>query len=185
MTKKRDTRRDRMPTMKAIVTANKDTTLRRIDYTPEMALRQCWACSAETGEQLQRAHVVAVCHGGSNEPGNFYLLCWVCHREQPDGAPADVQLEWLASHESQMARMSRLLMPILAWISRSVVDVDLLEDTNAQNGLACLMKGGVYDPEAKAASSHPMNELSTKLWVAARKFVDSMNNVVKEPPSAA
>ncbi len=67
----------------------------------------CWACRANSS--LQRAHIVAFSDGGSNKPTNFFLLCWECHREQPDCASREVQLEWLKTHESEIGIALRVI----------------------------------------------------------------------------
>jgi hypothetical protein len=161
--------RGKYPTIDAIVKANEGT-LRRIEFNDDEAHSRCWACGGLAN--LERAHVVAIAHGGGNEPENFFLLCWVCHREQPDGAPADVQLEWLASHESQIARTSRTMMPIMAWIARSVADAETLENLDQQAALQRLILEGSH---GSAASCHVSNALSTHYWCAAKKFVDAVN----------
>jgi hypothetical protein len=167
MTNKKN--RGKYPSIDAIIKAN-ESTLRRIEFSNDEARSRCWACCGLAN--LERAHIVAIAHGGGNEPENFFLLCWVCHREQPDGAPPDVQLKWLASHESQIARTSRTMMPIMAWIARSVTDADELQNLDQQAALQRLILEGSY---ASAASSHTSNVLATHYWCAAKKFVDAVN----------
>lgn len=59
----------------------------------------CWACLRRTPD-LEKAHVFPVRFGGSDHPRNFFLLCGVCHFEQPDDAPRREQLRWLREHKN-------------------------------------------------------------------------------------
>lgn len=67
--------------------------------------KHCWACGTETGSPA-RAHIQAKVFDGSNEPDNFFLLCKACHKEQPDGCPKTVQLEWIFSRDHCINRMA-------------------------------------------------------------------------------
>jgi hypothetical protein len=40
----------------------------------------CFACGSY-GEILHRAHIVAICEGGSNHVNNIHLLCRACHAQ--------------------------------------------------------------------------------------------------------
>jgi hypothetical protein len=82
-----------------------------MDFDPNVC---CWACGDDSME-TERAHVVPRSGGGSFEPSNFWLLCGLCHREHPDCASPEAQLEWLISHES---RINVLLADALNVISR-------------------------------------------------------------------
>jgi hypothetical protein len=62
----------------------------------------CWACGIQCTPE--RAHVLARSQGGSDAPENFFLLCAVCHREQPDGAPRAAQVAWLRAREHHTQR---------------------------------------------------------------------------------
>ena len=44
--------------------------------------RQCFMCGWEApkGLNLERAHILPRCEGGSDELSNLHLLCHVCHR---------------------------------------------------------------------------------------------------------
>lgn len=44
-------------------------------------LKTCWGCGF-TAPFIDRAHVRAVCDGGTNEPENMVLLCRMCHTAQ-------------------------------------------------------------------------------------------------------
>lgn len=56
----------------------------------------CWGCGfcAEPDWQ-EKAHIVAHEDGGSTDPSNFFLLCHICHKEQPSRLPKGLQIEWL------------------------------------------------------------------------------------------
>jgi coenzyme F420-reducing hydrogenase beta subunit len=106
-------RRPKMPSKAEIVEAQRAVWSRLlIDGDPAT---ECWACGA-TGS-LERAHIVAHRNGGSMDPTNFFLLCHICHEEQPDDATVEAQLFWLANHEAQIDRVWRKSM---AW-GRAIV----------------------------------------------------------------
>lgn len=93
-----------MPSLKAIAAANA-ALVETLDLGGEPC-RVCWACSKPGTPQ--RAHVVARANGGTDEPGNYLLLCRLCHSEQPDGMPREVQEQWLRDRETAMERIVRL-----------------------------------------------------------------------------
>jgi hypothetical protein len=70
--------------------------------------KTCWACGIESKEQMTRAHVIPKTTEGLDEPMNFLLLCDICHVEQPDGMPRQVQEEWLRSREGWYVRTVKL-----------------------------------------------------------------------------
>lgn len=55
----------------------------------------CFACglTEQAGNKLERAHIKALCNGGSNNADNIHILCKTCHvdSEYMDG---DVYFEW-------------------------------------------------------------------------------------------
>jgi|DEB0MinimDraft_10_1074344.scaffolds.fasta_scaffold00223_18 hypothetical protein len=46
-----------------------------------LPLNECWACGVEDPVELHRAHIFPLQSGGTNDCGNFHLLCYVCHYE--------------------------------------------------------------------------------------------------------
>jgi hypothetical protein len=102
-------------TVRQIVEANLDliASLPNLDESSDPA-RTCWACGWELqGEgNLNRSHVVAKAHGGADEPSNYFLLCHVCHDEQPDGLPRESQLSWLRGRADWLGYYTDLS---LAW----------------------------------------------------------------------
>lgn len=85
---KRDTR---MPSIDQIVKAQK---FLWSELGVEYPAIQCWVCKAAQARPVM-AHVKAAIHGGTNDPGNFFLLCQNCHEAQPDGADESIQLQWI------------------------------------------------------------------------------------------
>lgn len=92
----------------------------------ERPLDRCWACciTCDADSRVQRAHIVARQRGGSFDPSNFFLLCLVCHNEQPDNAPVEVQVRWLRTHESSVERTTRRVAPVLARFKRGEITED-------------------------------------------------------------
>lgn len=74
--------------------------VRELDLDVLFAAKTCWACRyLFVSENPERAHIIARSHGGSDHPSNFFLLCGTCHRNQPDGASRQYQLDWIKSHK--------------------------------------------------------------------------------------
>jgi len=96
-------RKDKTPSVKAIVEAQSDLLSRLL--LPGDPAEHCWACGCPKDKCLaiQRAHIKGYAKGGSWEPANFILLCGRCHGEQPDGADREEQLLWLATREPYIA----------------------------------------------------------------------------------
>jgi hypothetical protein len=62
----------------------------------------CFACGytgisekSWRNANLSKAHVVPFSLGGSNDPSNFVLLCWVCHQINPETPSREHYLRWL------------------------------------------------------------------------------------------
>jgi hypothetical protein len=113
-------KRGTMPSIRAIVDAQAPL-IERIGLEAPAA-KQCWACGAIG--HVDRAHIVAHSDGGSMHPSNFFLLCGVCHREQPDHQAVDAQIFWLLTHESQSARILRITRPYLDAIAAGTMTVE-------------------------------------------------------------
>lgn len=56
----------------------------------------CMACEHETS--LHRAHITPLVSGGSNELGNFHLLCPICHHES-EGWIGDAYTAWYEARQ--------------------------------------------------------------------------------------
>lgn len=71
----------------------------------------CWACGNDCNDGcgIYRCHVLARCKGGGDEAGNYFLLCDLCHEEQPDGLSRELQEEWLRDHETCFARYYKVV----------------------------------------------------------------------------
>lgn len=167
-------RKRNMPSRRAIAEANEDL-IRRLEVSWTMADKTCWACGAagdddEPSGWLQRAHVQAMSGGGTDDPSNFFLLCWVCHRDQPDGAPRDVQEEWLLTHESQSDRTSRTAKPVLHWLRVQMAEFGLTAE-EARDLRDTVPMRDLID---SAAAAHAGNRSSTFLWSLARRYVDAI-----------
>lgn len=77
---------------------------------------ECWACG-KYHPRLERAHVVAKAFGGSDDPDNFFLLCSLCHVEQPDAQSREAQETWLRERDAEVTRnwndTFRVMEPLL------------------------------------------------------------------------
>lgn len=59
-------------------------------HSPQpMPDRWCW-----TGGTIQRAHIVPVRYGGSNDPDNLHLLCRYCHKASEQIVDREEYLQW-------------------------------------------------------------------------------------------
>lgn len=110
----------RPPSHNKIVAANADL-LARLDIAPSEAL-DCWACR-DRGCDIERAHVIPVREPfcGDDDPGNFFLLCTLCHFEQPDSQPRERQELWLKLRMSAIVR--RMLKVAVALRTAPYADV--------------------------------------------------------------
>jgi len=70
------------------------------------------------GNRIERAHLVAVSDGGSDEVENLALLCHRCHKDMDNFLPLvdgsftelavrDLALKWIATRESDVERLFR------------------------------------------------------------------------------
>lgn len=78
------TNRSGMPTKRQIAARMAQIEADGWDVTPEDiddCATVCWMCAVDF-VSLERAHVIALCDGGSNDVENFYLLCPTCHKLQ-------------------------------------------------------------------------------------------------------
>lgn len=165
--------RSSTPSHRAIAEANA-ALLSRLDLTVEQGASTCWACGSGPGGDgslgwLQRAHVVAVVAGGDDSPANFFLLCAVCHREQPDGASRAAQEAWLRAHESQVERVARLAAPASRWAAERLDD---LSPTLAE--LADAHAAASRTLQASKGGAHLGNELSSAAWNIAAETVEEL-----------
>lgn len=53
-------------------------TMMRHDGLPSQGT--CWHCR-RPATVLERAHIIPACHGGTDHPGNLWMLCKACHKE--------------------------------------------------------------------------------------------------------
>jgi hypothetical protein len=107
------------PSKERIVAAQADLLRTLALEAQEDPIGRCWTCSL-AGE-TQRAHIKAARHDGTNDPANFFLLCALCHAEQPDAESTERQLAWLRSHESSATRILRRIAPVLARFNRGEI----------------------------------------------------------------
>jgi len=70
-------KRPNLPSKKAIMDYWRDWVWERHNDPPEDHF--CWACGWES-PNLERAHILARCEGGSDTVENLHLLCPDCHR---------------------------------------------------------------------------------------------------------
>lgn len=95
------------------MTRRRYPTKRAISQHHARPIDECWACGAPGA--VERCHIVAHSAGGPACPSNFALMCRRCHKDQPDGAPADVQWAWVAAREHHMSRELREFRPAIEW----------------------------------------------------------------------
>ena len=88
-----------MPTRAAIKRYWLDTSIWRFKCYGKKDLERyniCFACGMESDYNLDRAHIVPLMYGGTNECDNLHLLCKMCHRdsEYMDDDNAVEYYEW-------------------------------------------------------------------------------------------
>jgi 5-methylcytosine-specific restriction endonuclease McrA len=162
-------RKRTMPTHHAIVEANRQLVERLSFVEPDREHATCWACgqssAGEDGGWLQRAHVVAASGGGSDAPENFFLLCAVCHREQPDGSGREAQEAWLLSHETVLDRAMRTVRPLAERVFEEIGNVD-------GDSLKEAVRFAVARTSAGAGANHRSNQDASWLWNMAPLIVE-------------
>ena len=72
--------------------------------TDEDGAPVCWSCSF-AGIPLQRAHILSVQEGGSDDVSNLHLLCYCCHRLSED---LNSQRYWKWMQAPSMVRWFRI-----------------------------------------------------------------------------
>jgi hypothetical protein len=150
-----------MPTIKNIVAAQNALILRLGIEQPD---DDCWGCRSDDGDgPLTRCHIVAVRNGGSMAPENFFLLCELCHRNQPDGMSLSTQLIWLETIEYCLDRRARKLRPISdAFRKFGEENKVLLEEFMNANGSRVQEIGD--DGAKRSASNRTSNILANAIW---------------------
>lgn len=115
----------------AIVRAQVDLIRRLPNVAPDDdPARTCWACgnSGPASFRPVRAHIHAARFGGRDEPLNYFLLCALCHDEQPDAASREVQIDWLLHRESVRERFRVRHLPKVAqfieWLWANGIDIE-------------------------------------------------------------
>ena len=131
----------------------------------------CWACWAES-QAVQRCHIVAHSHGGSNDPANYFLLCWRCHRDQPDGAPIGAQLRWLATAPHWMSRVATQARKTIDACAGSL---GLTDDQLAEG----ILSRGTLKPGS--AGIYTENLVSTAIWAAS----EGVHGITEDSPSTS
>jgi len=149
----------------AIVAANA-ALLARLGIDPAEAATTCWGCRVDALRGPQRVHVVARTHGGSDAPDNFFILCWLCHRDQPDGVSRATQEAWLIRRESFFALASREWDgTIRAFIDAAVAlygqaAFDAFVGGTSWGEFEALLRAGAE----KAAGTNPHTRTVNALW---------------------
>lgn len=105
------------PSQAKIIKANKNFLLNKLCLDLEYHAN-CWACGAQSA--LQKAHVEPFCLNNNEEPENYFLLCEICHKEQPDTADREYQELWLLNHESQITRIEREMSNSIKYLKEQV-----------------------------------------------------------------
>jgi len=55
----------------------------------------CFACGFESSQPLERAHILALADGGSNDIENLHMLCKPCHKAS-EFISGDKYFEWFS-----------------------------------------------------------------------------------------
>ena len=137
--------------------------VRKIAKAHGLPVDQCWACGEDCGDAIERAHIQAVSHGGSDDPENIFLLCWRCHREQPDAAPPDAQWAWLRSREPAISRNARVVRAVVDYLFDGLDEAAvqwLLAQSTHDSIVECMAKHG----SQPGASAHTTNAVASGLW---------------------
>jgi hypothetical protein len=121
-----------------IVAANHNLVLRLIAAGKVRSLSEahdtCWACGLRWHRPdgrgwTARCHVQARANLGGGSGTNLFLLCRLCHEQQPDGRPRDEQELWLLEHPAYhvlvVAELEQFILRIAGRLGRSPDSVKL------------------------------------------------------------
>lgn len=114
-----------MPSCTEIALAQKEIIAGLPWCSSQDAARRCWACGFTHETFLpQRAHIVARANGGDTSPSNFFLLCWRCHKAQPDSATRETQLQWLRSQRWYIEVQAERAWPVVEVLRDAARELD-------------------------------------------------------------
>lgn len=138
------------------------------------AAKTCWACGKTSSRDsvgwLERAHVISAAAGGTNTPDNFFLLCSVCHREQPDGSSRNAQEVWLLRHDCEINVFMSLFDPVMRYVQDSMThrnfDPDALSDVLDASPNTRLRSG--------VGANHFGNRVSSLMWNYAEDLLSEI-----------
>jgi hypothetical protein len=136
--------------------------------------RCCWACGyADAGSNWkpERAHVLAHSSGGTSDPNNFFLLCYICHKEQPDGLPRANQEYWLRTRESHFDRSARLYSKPIEAIVTEILNAGISLDT-----LQAYFQDEFKNDLNRVSATSSMGRFSTFAGVLRGHFLEVQND---------
>lgn len=104
----------------------------------------CWNCGSP--KELTRCHIVPHALGGEDQPGNFVVLCRLCHEEAPNVGDPRIMWDWLIAHKSSFYQTywmiegyreyefiyKRTVGEDIKFLSDSISDHDLLLEIGTQ-----------------------------------------------------
>lgn len=94
----------------------------------------CYACGVEVSGNLPRAHIVPHSLGGSSAADNLFLLCRLCHKENPDTIYPDMFFDYVKNRDSHLIRWwNAYWLPMKAICSRATVEEQALFDSVFQH----------------------------------------------------
>lgn len=82
----------------------------------------CFVCGAD--EIVERAHVIAYSLGGTNEPGNFALLCPAHHEDAPDVGERSYFDAWLERSRKDPLNVTQAGFALTEALARNEAESD-------------------------------------------------------------
>lgn len=158
--------------------------LKFIGVDLETAESTCWACGADGPE---KAHIEADARGGKNVPGNFFLLCWECHKNQPDCAERSVQIAWLTSQPSYMKRIiDRVMSLSSAMMTICDNDEEAVNEwwrTLGEEPKARLLEIMTSGGDRAQAGTSLFTRLSNAMWAIVENFKTWYDESQRDEPA--
>lgn len=95
-------------------------------YESQIGSSCCWACGEQ--RRTEKAHIVPVALGGSDDPLNLFILCNKCHAEGPDTKYPDIFLDFVRGKENWLNSMAKDVYDLVSGLDADSIDIDIALD---------------------------------------------------------
>lgn len=137
----------------------------------------CWRCGWGAGNTagLERAHITASRISEFHDPINLLLLCHTCHRQQPDGADRNEQLNWVLNGAwSEIVVGRNLLEASMGKSVEELIDV-LMKLHENDKELVMLHWRKMLSEASQITAANTYSNTIANLGILARRTIASHN----------